>query len=76
MSFKEKHQLETLPAAMEKLSSEIAALHRVLEDPGLFARDQKAFAEKSERLAAVQSELARAEDSWLELEALREELES
>ncbi len=46
-----------------------------MEDPDLYARDQKAFAETSGSLAAAQSELAAAEEKWLELEILREEIE-
>jgi len=41
--FREKHALETLPARIAKLSSEIAALRERLSDPGLFARDPAAF---------------------------------
>ena len=47
-----------------------------LEDPGLYARDQKAFVETSSALAAAQSELAAAEEQWLELEIKREEIEA
>ncbi len=76
LSFKEKHALETLPKQMAKLHDEARKLGEALADPGLYARDAKAFAEKSERLAAVQGELAAAEEKWLELEILREEIES
>src|SRR4029079_13282591 len=76
MTFKDKHALETLPAEMEKLQSEKAKLQKRLDDPDLYARDRKAFTETSEALAALETKLATAEERWLELEMLREELES
>jgi ATP-binding cassette subfamily F protein uup len=74
LSFNEKHALETLPAAMAGLEQEIAALSSRLSASDFFARDPKAFAAATERLAAVQAELTAAEERWLELELLREEL--
>jgi ATP-binding cassette subfamily F protein uup len=76
LSFKDKHALETLPGTIDKLMSEIAALHGTLADPQLYARDPEAFASQSSRLSAAEAELRAAEDRWLELEALREELEA
>jgi ATP-binding cassette subfamily F protein uup len=76
LSFHEKHALETLPNHMAKLHDEARKLGDALADPGLYARDAKAFAEKSARLTAVQGELTAAEERWLELEILREEIES
>jgi ATP-binding cassette subfamily F protein uup len=75
LSFNEKHALETLPKQMAALQAEARKLHDVLADPGLYARDAKAFAEKSARLAAVQADLAAAEEKWLELEIVREAIE-
>ncbi|WP_237153143.1 ABC-F family ATP-binding cassette domain-containing protein [Oryzibacter oryziterrae] len=75
MSFKDKHALETLPATMDKLSAEAAKLHAVLDDSGLYARDPKLFASATEKLGKVEADLAAAEEEWLRLEMLREELE-
>jgi ABC transport system ATP-binding/permease protein len=75
LSFKDKHALETLPAAMDKLHAEIAALEAKLTDANLFARDPKAFDTAITRIAAAKSELAAAEEQWLDLEMKREELE-
>jgi ATP-binding cassette subfamily F protein uup len=75
LSFKQKHALETLPKEMARLRAEIGKHNATLADAGLYARDAKAFADKSARLAAVQGELAAAEERWLELEMLREEIE-
>ncbi|MFC3705172.1 ABC-F family ATP-binding cassette domain-containing protein [Devosia honganensis] len=75
LSFKEKHALETLPGEIDRLDAEIAALGEALSDPGLYARDPAGFAEKSSALEAAEARKAAAEDEWLELEMLREELE-
>ena len=75
LSFKQKHALETLPARMQELQAEIAALERELADPGLYARDADRFATASAALEDAQEALRAAEDEWLELEMLREELE-
>ena len=74
LSFNEKHALETLPATMAALQSKIKALHRRLGEPELYTRDRKAFDEASAALAAAHAELAAAEEKWLELEILREEI--
>jgi ATP-binding cassette subfamily F protein uup len=42
----------------------------------LYARDRQAFTQASEALSTAQSQLAAAEERWLELEMLREEIES
>jgi ATP-binding cassette subfamily F protein uup len=75
LSFKEKHALETLPATMKKLESEIATLEATLADASLFTRDPKAFEQTAARLTAAREDLAKAEEQWLELEMKREALE-
>ncbi|MFN4311696.1 MAG: ABC-F family ATP-binding cassette domain-containing protein [Ferrovibrio sp.] len=75
LSFKEKHALETLPKRMADLQAEIAGHQAALNDPQLFSRDPAKFQAASAGLEKATSELAAAEDQWLELEMLREELE-
>jgi ATP-binding cassette subfamily F protein uup len=75
LSFNEKHALETLPKTIEILQAEIAKQQRRLDDPNLYAKDRKTFDEASHAMAKAQQELAAAEDRWLELEVLREEIE-
>jgi ABC transport system ATP-binding/permease protein len=74
LSFKEKHALETLPDQIEKLNADIARLQAKLTTPDLFARDQAAFNATATALKKAETELGRAEEQWLELELLREEL--
>ena len=58
-----------------KLVAEIERLQGKLAEPNLYSRDPKAFGAATERLTAAQAEHAGAEEQWLELELLREELE-
>ena len=76
LSFKDKHALETLPARIAVLEAEIARLSKTIADPGLYARDRAAFDEASAALAKAQADLAGAEDEWLRLEELREQVEA
>ncbi len=75
LTFNEKHALETLPKSIAKLQAEIATQQQRLEDPNLYATDRAAFDTISLALARAQEELQHAEDRWLELEMLREEIE-
>jgi ABC transport system ATP-binding/permease protein len=74
LSFREKHALETLPTTIAALQAKVRTLHDRLDDPGLYARDRKVFDEVSAALAAAQAELTAAEERWLGLEILREEV--
>ncbi|MCS6758715.1 MAG: ABC transporter C-terminal domain-containing protein, partial [Candidatus Devosia euplotis] len=75
MSFKEKHALETLPKQIEELENQIAAINAALVYPDLYNRDPNDFAQKSRELIAAEAKRAQAEERWMELELLREELE-
>jgi ATP-binding cassette subfamily F protein uup len=75
LSFHEKHALDTLPKTIASLQARIDAAHAKLDDPTLYARDRQAFDIETASLAAAQSELAAAEEKWLELEVLRDEIE-
>jgi ATP-binding cassette subfamily F protein uup len=76
LNFNEKHALETLPKTIAKLQAEIAKQQRHLDDPDLYRKNRKKFDTASDALATAQKELQEAEDKWLELEVLREEIES
>ena len=75
LNFNEKHALETLPKTMAKLQAEIAKQQKLLDDPDLYTKDRKRFDAASGAIAKAQEDLAAAEDRWLELEVLREEIE-
>ncbi len=75
LSFKQKHALETLPNQIKKLDAEIVRLNTLLADPKLYARDPKGFADASAKLTSTEGAKSKAEDEWLELEAMREQIE-
>jgi ATP-binding cassette subfamily F protein uup len=76
MSFKDKHALETLPQTIAALQSEAAKLQARLDDPGFYARDRAGFEQVTASLGGLHEKIAAAEQQWLELEIMREELAS
>jgi ATP-binding cassette subfamily F protein uup len=74
LMFKDKHALETLPKTIAKLQAEIDALQAKLADPQFYARDRAAFEKATAALGELQLKIAMAQEQWLELEILREEL--
>ncbi len=75
LSFKDQHRLKELDALMPKLTDKIAKAEAALADPGLYARDPKAFERTSHALDKARADLAAAEDEWLGLEERREALQ-
>jgi ABC transport system ATP-binding/permease protein len=76
LSFNEKYALDNLPSKIEKLKVELQKLELIMADATLFTRDIKTFEKTSNRHGAAATELEKAEEQWLELELLREELEA
>jgi ABC transport system ATP-binding/permease protein len=75
MTFKDRHALETLPARIDALRAEIARHAATLENPDLYTSGAERFAATTKALTMAQAALEAAEEQWLELEMLREELE-
>jgi ATP-binding cassette subfamily F protein uup len=71
----EQHVLKTSSSRIGALNEEIRRLERLLADPDLYVRDRAAFTAAGADLAKAQAELAAAEEDWLRLELLREEIE-
>ena len=74
LSFKDKHALETLPAEMDRFNAQIVVAQRKLAQPNFYGKDPAGFARATAALEEAQSGLAAAEERWLSLEMLREEL--
>jgi ATP-binding cassette subfamily F protein uup len=74
MTFKDKHALETLPGTIAALQAQAEALQARLADPQFYARDRAGFEKASSELGDLQRKIAAAEEQWLALEILREEL--
>jgi ATP-binding cassette subfamily F protein uup len=76
LGYRRERALAELPKKIEALQAEIAGLHQALADPDLYRRDAASFAARTARLGAAHAELEAAETEWLELELLREQLNS
>jgi ATP-binding cassette subfamily F protein uup len=75
ISFNDRRALEMLPARIAELQTQITGLNVVLADPDLYARDPGRFVATSQALAIARDELAAAEEQWLTLEMLREQID-
>jgi ATP-binding cassette subfamily F protein uup len=74
LTFKDQHALEALPKTIAALQDDMRKLQGKLDDPTFYARDRAAFEKVSVALGEVQQRIAAAEEQWLKLEMLREEL--
>ena len=74
MSFKDKHALETLPKTIVALQAEASALQAKLDDTQFYARDRASFEKVTAAFGELQHKIAAAEEQWLQLEILREEI--
>jgi ATP-binding cassette subfamily F protein uup len=74
LSYKDQRELDELPKKLDKLAAEIAAIEARLADPAFYGRDPEGFARQSQRLTAAQAEHEAAEERWLELEMLKEQV--
>jgi ABC transport system ATP-binding/permease protein len=68
-SFKEQKELAELPARLEALESEQAALTAEIADPGFYSSDRERVAVKLARLPKIELEMETAFKRWAELEA-------
>ncbi|SDW24984.1 ATP-binding cassette, subfamily F, uup [Albimonas donghaensis] len=75
LTFTQTHRLEALPAEMERLGVDIGKLERLLADPDLYAKSPDKFAKATAALTQRRRALEKAEEEWLDLEALREAAE-
>jgi ABC transport system ATP-binding/permease protein len=76
MSFKDKHALETLPKTIAGLLAKADDLQAKLADAQFYTRDRAGFEKVTADLGETHRKLAAAEEQWLQLEILREELAS
>ena len=75
LGFNERRALETLPRRIEKLRADLDGLERKLADVDFPAREPAAFASATKAYGELREELTGAEDEWLGLEILREDIE-
>jgi ATP-binding cassette subfamily F protein uup len=76
LSYKLHRELQQLPEKIEKLEADIAHMNEQLSDGGFYSRDPEAFHELTQRHVRVSERLRLAEERWLELEEMKQELVS
>jgi ATP-binding cassette subfamily F protein uup len=74
LSYKDQRDLDRLPAEIERIEAEIAKAEAALADPGLYERDPHGFASRTAALAALRAEKEAAEERWLQVAEMAEQL--
>ena len=74
LSYKDQRDLDRLPGEIEQLEAEIAATDDALHDADLYTRDPKRFADLTDRAAKLRAEKDAAEERWLEVAEMAEQL--
>ena len=75
LSFKQKHALETLPVRIADMQKQKLPLQKKLDDPNFYTRDPLGFSKLTQQLGDLDVKIGKAEEEWLELEMLREQIE-
>ena len=68
LSYKDKLELEKLPAKIEELETRIAELHTAMGESGYFQRPAADLANDKNELTKLESDLETAFERWQELE--------
>ena len=76
MTFRDKHELETLPARIADLERQVKVHEAALADPALYEGGPEASQTLGRALEKIRADLEDAEDRWLELSELAEELDA
>jgi ATP-binding cassette subfamily F protein uup len=69
LSYKEQRELDALPAAIERLEAEQAALQTLLGDPAFFQNQPNEARDTTERWRRIAEELEAAYARWEMLES-------
>lgn len=74
LSYRDQRDYDLLPARIEEIEQEMAGIETELSDGNLFARDHARFTALTSKLEILRDERAAAEDRWLTLAELSENL--
>jgi ABC transport system ATP-binding/permease protein len=74
LSYKDQRDYDLLPKRIEEIDAEIAAAESEMSDPALYTRKPERFAELTAKCDALRAEKEAAEERWLELAMLVEEM--
>jgi ATP-binding cassette subfamily F protein uup len=76
MSYKHKYRLEVLPGLMRDTEEMIRQLTGKMAVPDFYTQDQQGFERTAQKLDTKKAELEGLENEWMELEDMRDQLES
>ena len=71
-SFKERQERDSLPALIEKIETELAAMHAEMGQPEYYRQSGERVAEEAARLKQLESQLASTYKRWEELDQFAE----
>jgi ATP-binding cassette subfamily F protein uup len=69
LSYKDQRELELLPAKIEDLEAQVAAIHAELSDPAFYKQSSAQIAARSATARELDAQLTAAYERWEELEA-------
>jgi ATP-binding cassette subfamily F protein uup len=69
LSFKEKQELERLPAEIEKLEAQVAEIHQQMAEPSFYQQPSAKLTEVQSKLSALEEKVRTSYARWEELEA-------
>jgi ATP-binding cassette subfamily F protein uup len=75
LTFSQQHLLKTLPDTIADLEKKLDALQADMADPELYSKNPEKFARLTAKITELSVEKDKAEEEWLELEMLKEEME-
>jgi ABC transport system ATP-binding/permease protein len=74
LSYKDQRDYDLLPARIAEIDGEIAAAEKELSDPALYVRNHARFVELGTKADALRAEKDKAEERWLDLAMMVEEM--
>ncbi|WP_417669574.1 ABC-F family ATP-binding cassette domain-containing protein [Roseibium sp.] len=75
LSFTQQHLLKTLPGTIADLEKKLEKLQGEMNDPNLYSANPDKFAKLTAKITELSEQKDKAEEQWLELEMLKEEME-
>jgi len=75
LTYKDQRDFDRLPGEIDRIEREIEKTEEALHDPKLYASDPGRFAKLTKRLETLRSSKEIAEERWLEVAAMAEELD-
>ena len=74
LGYKDQRDLDRLPEEVARIDGELAAVEDLLHDPDLYTRDRQRFDELTRLSASLRLEKQAAEDRWLEVAELADQI--